>query len=105
MDLSFGSSDYWPTMNAVITKSIIRCGIWIGVSSNKDAIYSKLKSNETAINELVGLTMTFTENTKTCSIMAEKHIDLTNESNWTEAYTWLMDIAVKIKKVKDQFGI
>lgn len=98
MDLSFGSSDYWPTMNAVITKSIIRCGIWIGVSSNKDAIYSKLKSNETAINELVGLTMTFTENAKTCSIMAEKHIDLSNESNWPEAYTWLMNIAVKIKK-------
>ena len=105
MDLSFGSSDYWPTMNAVITKSIIRCGIWIGVSSNKDAIYSKLKSNETAINELVGWNMIFTENAKTCSIMAEKHIDLTNESNWTDAYTWLMDIAVKVKKVKDQFGI
>ena len=104
MDLSFGSSEYWPTMNAVITKSIIRCGIWIGVSSNKDAIYSKLKANETAINELVGARMIFTENTKTCSIMAEKKIDLNDESNWPEAYMWLMDIAIKIKKVKDQFG-
>ena len=104
MDLSFGSSEYWPTLNAVITKSIIRCGIWIGVSSNKDAIYSKLKANETAINELVGARMIFTENTKTCSIMAEKKIDLNNESNWPEAYMWLMDIAIKIKKVKDQFG-
>ena len=105
MDLSFGSSEYWPTMNAVITKSIIRCGILIGASNNRDYIYSQLKSNEAAINDLVGTNMTFTENAKTCSIMAEMSIDLKDEANWHEAYLWLMDIAVKTKKVKDQFGI
>lgn len=105
MDLSMGSSKFWPTLNVVFSKSRIRCGIWIGTSEYKDEIFSKIKANEAAINDLMGCTMSYKENSKTYFIFAERNIDLNDESNWPEAYQWLMDKAVKLKKVKEQAGI
>lgn len=106
MDLAFGTSKYWPTLRAKFSINKISAGIWIGDSTDKDLIYEQFLSNKTQINELVGEEMTFKSNGKTYSILLNKIFDLnTDKTKWPEAYEWLMTIALKMKEVKDKFGI
>ena len=105
MDLSFGSSAYYPTMSVKFTKSLIRCGIWIGVSEKKDAIFENFKNHEEEINSLVGTRLKFDTKKQAYSIIADKSLDVNDEAKWPEAFTWLMDMAVKMNEVKKLYGI
>ena len=38
------------------------------------------------------------------SVRTEKHINVNDEATWKEAYSWMMDMAIKMKLIKDKYG-
>lgn len=100
MDLAFGSTKFWPTLRVNFDKSKIYCRIWIV----DEGCYYHFKRYQSAINDLMGCEMVFTQRPKTYSIDAEMSINVDDERNWPRAYQWMMDMAVKTRKVKDRLG-
>ena len=104
MDLAFGTSAYHPSLSVLFTKSVIRVNIWIPESDRSAEIFDYFKENESAINEIAGVTLDFKKSKKSYSITAEKAININDESTWNEAYDWMMSLAVKMKLIKDKYG-
>ena len=111
MDLSFGTSAYRPFMSVLFNKSLIRAGIWIQGTDRSSEIFEHFKENEAAINEIAGVNMDFVPPTNpknpdkmSYSVRTEKDINVNDESTWEEAYSWMMDMAIKMKAIKDKYG-
>lgn len=104
MDLAFGTSAYHPALSVLFTKSVIRVNIWIPESDRSAEIFDYFNENESAINEIAGVTLDFKKSKKSYSITAEKAININDESTWNEAYDWMMSMAVKMKLIKDKYG-
>ena len=111
MDLSFGTSAYHPFMGVLFNKSLIRAGIWIQGTDRSTAIFEHFKENEAAINAIAEVNMDFVTPTNpknpdnmSYSVRTEKHINVNDEATWKEAYSWMMDMAIKMKLIKDKYG-
>ena len=105
MDLAFGTSAYYPSLSVVFTKSIVRVLIWISGSNRSAEIFEHFKENESALNEITGVNLDFKESKTSYSIIAERSINVNDESTWDDAYKWMMSMAIKMKSIKDRFGI
>lgn len=114
MDLSFNAPSYHPFLSVLFSKSTICAGITIDKASRNSDIFEQFKEQETAINEIAGVSLIFEKAQKpknpdnpSYSIVAKKEIDLTDETKWEEAYNWMMDMAIKMNTIKEtyKFGI
>ena len=105
MDLAFGTSAYRPSLSVLFTKSVVRVLISIYGTNRSAEIFAHFKENESALNEIAGVNLDFKKSKTSYAIIAEKAININDESTWNEAYDWMMSMAIKMKSIKDRFGI
>lgn len=105
MDLSFGTSYYHPTLKAIITKSVVKCGIWIYPGERAEAIFNAFKDKSEEIKSIIGEGIVFDQAKRAYTIDVSKSFDIKKEENWAEIHNWLMKQAVCLKEIKDKYGI
>ena len=70
------------------------------ISDDKD-LYHKFYSNKDAIENEMGVVLEWNElpNKKASRILVYKDVDFENKDQWSEQFEWMMDMAIKMKKV------
>ena len=73
--------------------------------SDDKSLYRKFYSNKAAIESEIGVSLEWNElpEKKASRILAYKTVDFNNKDNWPEQFDWIMDMAIKMKKVSKKY--
>lgn len=99
MTLSVGSSACYISLSQIRKYGNLLVEWYI--SDDKD-LYHKFYGNKDTIESDIGLRLEWNElpNKKASRIIAyKKNVDFENKEQWAEEFDWMMDIAMKMKKV------
>ncbi len=94
-DLSIGSSDYHICLTASRQKHELTAGIYI---PDKKAFFHLLQEHSEDLEKEIGDKIEWREASKACRFIVKKTFDLDNRSQWHDAFQWLYDNSIIIKK-------
>ncbi len=99
-DLSIGSSSYHICLTVNTQKNLLGSEIYIPDDKDKFAMF---KIHDKEIEDLIGSHVEWREATKATRIITLHSYDINNESNWEQAFEWLMNKAVIFKSIVKLF--
>lgn len=99
-DLSVGSSSYHVGLTLNTQKN--RLGAEIYIPDDKEK-FAKFKEHAEEIEGLVGNKVEWREATKATRIITLQSYDINNETQWPQAFEWLMNKATIFKQIAKQF--
>lgn len=94
-DLSLGTSSYYISLNINTQKKKIDAGLYI--PSDKD-VFHRLKGHVDAFKEAIGKDVEFRDAGKSSRILLYNSINVKDRAKWSEAATWMFEMALKFKK-------
>ena len=99
-DLSIGKSSYHICLTANTQKNRLGAEIYIPDDKQKFAMFKEYAKE---IEILIGSKVEWREATKATRIITLQSCDINNESQWQQAFEWLLSKALLFKKVSKQF--
>lgn len=100
-DISLGCSAYHLGLTINTQKNRIAAEIYI--NDDKELFWKFQQFKENIETELHQQTE-WIEASKACRIVVSKSFPIKNRSKWSEAYTWFLDMSLKLKKISKQYG-
>ena len=93
-DISVGSSEYHLCVTASIQKKHMSCGIYI--PDNKD-LFHLFEAHKADFEAQFGKDIEWGEATKATRINIFKSFDVSDQEQWTTAFAWYLENAIKFK--------
>ena len=95
-DVSVGSSEYHLCFTASIQKKHMSCGIYI--PDNKD-LFHLFEAHKAEFEAQFGKDIEWVEASKATRINIFKSFDVSDQEQWTTAYAWYLENAIKFKLI------
>ena len=94
-DLSLGTSTYYISLNINTQKKKIDAGLYI--PSDKE-VFHRLEGHVDAFKEAIGKDVEFRDAGKSSRILLHHSINVKDRAKWSEAATWMFEMALRFKK-------
>lgn len=94
-DLSLGTSSYYISLNINTQKKKIDAGLYI--PSHKE-VFRHLEEHADVFKEAIGKDVEFRDAGKSSRILLYHSINVKDRAKWSEAITWMFEMALKFKK-------
>ncbi len=101
-DLTIGRSAYFIRLSISTQKKKIDAGLYI--VDSKD-LFLKFKEHQEIFKKIVGNNVVFHEAGKSCRIYVNYSLNVNDTDKWLEAANWMLDIALKFKKVVREINV
>lgn len=99
-DLSIGRSAYRISLTVNIKDKFLGAAIYIPDDKDKFAMF---KEHALEIEKLIGEKVEWREATKSTQIIILRSCDISEKDQWNDDFKWLMDKALKFKKIVNLF--
>ena len=94
-DLSLGTSSYYISLNINTQKKKIDAGLYI--PNDKD-FFHILQEHSDTFKDAIGKDVEFRDAGKSSRILIYHSINVKDRAKWSEAATWMFEMALKFKK-------
>lgn len=94
-DLSLGTSSYYISLNINTQKKKIDAGLYI--PSDKE-VFHRLEEHADVFKEAIGKDVEFRDSGKSSRILLYHSINVKDRAKWSDAATWMFEMALKFKK-------
>lgn len=94
-DLSLGTSSYYISLNINTQKKKIDAGLYI--PSDKE-VFHRLEEHADTFKEAIGKDVEFRDAGKSSRILLYHSINVKDRAKWSDAATWMFEMALKFKK-------
>lgn len=94
-DLSLGTSSYYICLNINTQKKKIDAGLYI--PSDKE-VFHRLEEHADVFKEAIGKDVEFRDSGKSSRILLYHSINVKDRAKWSDAATWMFEMALKFKK-------
>lgn len=94
-DLSLGTSSYYISLNINTQKKKIDAGLYI--PSDKE-VFHRLAEHADVFKEAIGKDVEFRDSGKSSRILLYHSINVKDRAKWSDAATWMFEMALKFKK-------
>lgn len=94
-DLSLGTSSYYISLNINTQKKKIDAGLYI---PNDKEVFHRLEEHADTFKEAIGKDVEFRDAGKSSRILLYHSINVKDRAKWSDAATWMFEMALKFKK-------
>lgn len=94
-DLSLGTSSYYISLNINTQKKKIDAGLYI--PSDKE-VFHRLEEHADTFKEAIGKDVEFRDAGKSSRVLLYHSINVKDRAKWSDAATWMFEMALKFKK-------
>lgn len=95
-DLSIGTTAYYVNLNINTQKKKIDAGLYI---PNDKEVFHHFEQHKEEFDKVFGTEVEFREAGKSSRIIVDKSINVRDRSKWLEAANWMLEKALKFKRI------